>query len=101
MMSRRRTMTGIATAAIALGMAFPAAAATSYPGGGVWNYGVNEVVFSSYYHATATHGASVRNGWGTRVSSGCVVKGKTARAEAPARKGEPDYAYWSKSSCGG
>jgi lactococcin 972 family bacteriocin len=99
MNARRKIVPGVAAAALTVGSALPALAATEYPGGGIWNYGVNEIVYSYYQHRTSIHGSSVVNGWGTRVSSGCKSPGVTARAEAPARTGYADYAYWAKSSC--
>lgn len=54
--------------------------------GGEWNYGVNSVVFSNYYHPSQIHGSSVINGDGLKVTDYNKAAGKTSYASAKAAR---------------
>ena len=68
LMTKRGSLTGLAAAAMALAVVLaPTAAAeagttTKKIGGGLWEYGVESVVFSYYHHAKLYHSATACDG---------------------------------------
>jgi lactococcin 972 family bacteriocin len=68
LMTKRGSLTGLVAAAMALAVVFaPTAGAeagttTKKVGGGLWEYGVEAVVFSHYHHAKLYHSATACDG---------------------------------------
>lgn len=91
---RRMLLLVLVVGVMAVGMAGVAFAATSYVGGGKWNYGVvrGGNVYSNYLHNYNCHSSSVRTSYLTR--SGPTAPGYWARASAPERPYRADQSYW-------
>lgn len=88
---------GVLSASLVLGGASAALATVAYPPeGGTWEYGTSSnVVYSNYYHATRSHGSSVKNCHGSLTRSPTVLKGAWSHAQRnDACSGEIDYAYY-------
>lgn len=87
----------VVSAALVGAAATPALAITENVGGGTWNYGTSkETVWSNYWHTSAKHGSSVRNGYGDEERSACKNADTWSYADLKAHPDETDYAYWRK-----
>ncbi len=98
--AKRFVVTGVAAAAMILGLATPALATVVNVGGGTWNYGVENnggEVWSYYHHPSRNHRSSVINGYGEYYSSPCVAPKTWSYASLRADPNHTDYSYWDNS----
>jgi lactococcin 972 family bacteriocin len=98
---KRAGLKGLATASIAAAVVLtPLAAAeagttTKKAGGGLWEYGVNSVVFSNYHHAKKYHSATAcDNAMFNQCSKKSAAPGSWARATHAKSYLGGNTAYW-------
>ncbi len=71
------------------------AAATQYPGGGVWTYGAsNGGAFSNYYHGSKYHSSTVVSRWTSKSSKAYAYAGQTSYAFIKTSFGEQAAFYY-------
>lgn len=69
MRKNMKSLMVLALAVTSFGTLSGVAAATQYPGGGVWTYGAsNGGAFSNYYHGSKYHSSTVVSRWTSKSS---------------------------------
>lgn len=80
---------------VPLGALSGVAAATQYPGGGVWTYGAsNGGAFSNYYHGSKYHSSTVVSRWTSKSSKAYAYAGQTSYAFIKTSFGEQAAFYY-------
>lgn len=86
---------GLALAVTSFGTLSGVAAATQYPGGGVWTYGAsNGGAFSNYYHGSKYHSSTVVSRWTSKSSKAYAYAGQTSYAFIKTSFGEQAAFYY-------
>lgn len=95
MKSKLKSTAVLALAIASFGTLSGVAAATQYPGGGVWTYGAsNGGAYSNYYHGSKYHSSTVVSRKNSNSSKGYANAGRTSYAYIRTTWGEQAAFYY-------